>query len=690
MIHVQRTAAPPEVVERLRLSAHEAEKAFHEFRSRQTRFAFKDSSWSAASAPLHQLFHGKCAYCETPIGKRLSGKNVDHFRPKLGAMDLRMHVDRDHYYWLAYEWSNLYLACSECELNKKTLFPVAGKRAGVGDDITQERPLLLDPCADDPSAHLQFEESGRVSAKSERGSVTIDLLGLNRRSLVAYRALAVRDAKARLLRGADPAKLAEPAVPYAGAVRALIASWAAPQRNVAVGRVTRRVEKRRPASGTAAAASTPFARTGGFLKKVTLRNFKGVEKLSVDIVPSHGEEQAGWLMLLGENAAGKSSILQAVALALSGRSGLADFTPESLDALIRNGQETATITVETSAEPSLIRLQLRRGKPPAFLRGGDGYPGLLLAYGATRLAGASVRQKVAASAASGERRILNLFNPRIELTPAEPWLRHLWATNRTAFHDAAKTLKSLLRITTVDVPLSVQRNRVLLDHGNGPVTLDQLSAGYHSMLGLGIDIMQASPDQTSDKIYVSGVVVLDEIDAHLHPRWKMDVVRLLRDAFPRIQFIVSTHEPLCLRGTREKEVILMRRNENDQLEAIANLPAHERMRVDQLLTSPLFGLHTTLDPAIEQEFREYYAILAKEPLSRTDAENARVDVLKPKLTRHGVLGYTRRDQMVYELIDEYLAHEPLLSIAKRAQWKGDTRRKVLSIWRHVEAGSTGA
>ena len=58
-------------------------------------------------------------------------------------MDLRKKVDADHYYWLACEWTNLYLVCRTCNVNKKTLFPVDGERAPVGQPVAGDDLLAV-------------------------------------------------------------------------------------------------------------------------------------------------------------------------------------------------------------------------------------------------------------------------------------------------------------------------------------------------------------------------------------------------------------------------------------------------------------------------------------------------------------------------------------------------------------------
>jgi uncharacterized protein (TIGR02646 family) len=155
---------------------------------------------SSVRIALEELFHRKCAYCETPLPE--VGWDVDHFRPK-GAIAER--PDHPGYYWLAYEWSNLYPACEPCNrrrqdhptwtdredgesAGKLTQFPLedeAGRALSPEADLGLERPLLLDPCADAPEAFLLYTPLGEVEPAPDnpRAEATVDILHLRRRRL---------------------------------------------------------------------------------------------------------------------------------------------------------------------------------------------------------------------------------------------------------------------------------------------------------------------------------------------------------------------------------------------------------------------------------------------------------------------------------------------------------------------------
>ena len=135
----------------------------------------------------------------------------------------------------------------------------------------------------------------------------------------------------------------------------------------------------------------------------------------------------------------------------------------------------------------------------------------------------------------------------------------------------------------------------------------------------------------------------------------MEVVSRLRKTFPKIQFIVTTHEPLCLRGLEKNEVLVLKRNEEGKIITINDLPNPSDFRVDQLLTSEYFGLNSTLDFETEALFKEYYNLLAKE--NRTDEEQNRVSELNQLLPNKKHIGDDIRDELVYYVIDELLAKQ---------------------------------
>ncbi len=195
---------------------------------------------------LRSVFSDKCAFCETQLTDLPDEIVLAFFRPTEGALQLRGVINRDHYWWLSWEWSNLYLACPVCIREKGQSFPTSKSRAkpdSYDEALRLEMPLLLDPCIDDPSQHFLFDESGKVThvQGSERGRVTIDLLKLNRDDLIHARRTTARKTKDLLYEclqrttGGVKAELGEKpnllihacsaSAPFAGMTRQLLMIW---------------------------------------------------------------------------------------------------------------------------------------------------------------------------------------------------------------------------------------------------------------------------------------------------------------------------------------------------------------------------------------------------------------------------------------------------------------------------------
>jgi len=106
-----------------------------------------------------------------------------------------------------------------------------------------------------------------------------------------------------------------------------------------------------------------------------------------------------------------------------------------------------------------------------------------------------------------------------------------------------------------EVPL-----RLLVDKAGVALDLSQLSDGERSFLAmicdLGRRLALANP-LLADPLHGAGVVLIDELELHLHPKWQLDVVENLRATFPNIQFIATTHSPFILQTAREGEVIAL-------------------------------------------------------------------------------------------------------------------------------------
>jgi len=724
VIHVDRGRVPPPALllgKRAQAAQKEADAFFSRPapKRRQLRFKFDRAVYGHHDVrqALDELFFSKCAFCERALGIT-SPLDVVQLRPQQGALDLGGSLAPDHYWWLAYEWENLYPSCRDCARVRGTRFPVSEPRARVGTKgpkLNRERPLLLDPCRDDPEQHLLYGNDGSVVSDDERGRVTCEMFDLNRPMLINARREALMLLSAELDELLAPSappvppdrveRLLDPVREFAGMRRQYAAERlprdrgaeeVAPDVRVETASVKRSVRAdfaRRQAEQEAYALDDPTTQAAYFsharhVERIELRNFRAIQELDLVLDPeqiagatppdasSSTGARAPWLMLLGENGLGKSTVLQGVCLAL-----LDERTREGLglDAadFVRTGSRRASVRVHLTGTPEPIELIARTGS--RHFDGGASLKALLLGYGATRLL--PTAKHPAGEPPTGPdalARVENLFDPFTPIGDVTKWLLSL-ADDR--FDDVAIGLRQLLMLRDDErLVRDRRRERVLAEVDGTRVPLEALSAGYQSVIALATDVMKVVLRVWDTPTVAEGIVIVDELGAHLHPRWRMRIVEALRDVFPRVQFLTSTHDPLCLRGLADGEVVVLRRGSGGRIVALDDLPPSSSMRVDQLLASEHFGLGSTVDPDVDELFAEYYLLKAKRrPSAR---ERRRLDELRANLEGRQLLGTTRRERLIYEATDEYLAQEvDLTDHDDRERLRDETKELIRAAWR---------
>ena len=134
---------------------------------------------------LYDSQHGKCCYCEKHRApSRETG--VEHFRPKSASK----RDNHKGYWWLAYEWNNLLISCSECNAVKLAKFPLRDEKNrcyNKSSDLNKEEPFLIDPLKEDPENFIEYDiQKGsknkmmiKAIGKCERGNKTVELTGIN-------------------------------------------------------------------------------------------------------------------------------------------------------------------------------------------------------------------------------------------------------------------------------------------------------------------------------------------------------------------------------------------------------------------------------------------------------------------------------------------------------------------------------
>lgn len=190
MIRIRKPTKPPEILRtkgKAKRAAHCREFTCHrsEFQNGTRQFDFDDAIYNAKEVKdaLVKAQHGKCCFCESRIGY---DGDVEHFRPKSAVSQGRgQSMQRPGYYWLAYDWKNLFLCCSACNTrHKRNYFPLAqpqNRCQSHRGKLSTEETLFINPTEYDPEEFISFrQEIAYPINNNSSGKTTIEALNLNR------------------------------------------------------------------------------------------------------------------------------------------------------------------------------------------------------------------------------------------------------------------------------------------------------------------------------------------------------------------------------------------------------------------------------------------------------------------------------------------------------------------------------
>lgn len=377
-----------------------------------------------------------------------------------------------------------------------------------------------------------------------------------------------------------------------------------------------------------------------------IRGFYGDRSVDLDLTRPDGS-LAGWTVVAGRNASGKSTLLQALGLALAGP-GSTSFIPNlyswiNTDASNADIKATITISEEDSFQETLIPV-----RPVAWMHfqkfhqltlNGDPEPvepqvtgeGLDVqvriqggslsrsvgwfysGYGPFRHMGAIVTSRNRRSSLPKRaQQVSSLFDESISLADAVDWLidqRLLQFENRPGAASLLNTVVALLNDGLLPDGFrvsSVSSEGLMVTHRGHNFALRDMSDGYRAVTALVVDIvrqmnsayhgdLRLAEGQEGLALSYPGVVLIDEIDAHLHVSWQKVIGTWLKQHFPKIQFIVTTHSPYICQSADPGGLVILPGPGESRAPYISDQELYERVvygSSDDTLLSALFGVET--------------------------------------------------------------------------------------------------
>jgi predicted ATP-binding protein involved in virulence len=162
-------------------------------------------------------------------------------------------------------------------------------------------------------------------------------------------------------------------------------------------------------------------------------------------------------------------------------------------------------------------------------------------------------------------------------------------------------------------------DRVEADGTQHELRIEQLSEGYKIVIAMVADLaarMAEANPWMENPLGSDGIVLIDEVDLHLHPKWQRSILQDLHRVFPNVQFLVTTHSPIIVIGAANIAQIVNLNASQDDADEIA--PYISDSNVGQVLLSNLFGMKSLQSPEWDSKIQERDQILAKQDLTTED------------------------------------------------------------------------
>jgi predicted ATP-binding protein involved in virulence len=401
-----------------------------------------------------------------------------------------------------------------------------------------------------------------------------------------------------------------------------------------------------------------------YISKVSLKNIRGFELLEFDLSRRDKNSFAGWTVFTGDNGSGKSTLLKAIAVALTGKDTARALQP-SFQRWVREG---------INGQESSIRIVVKPGDGDSFAKGGkisrNEFPAKIIlkplgkdvilesekqkstlpergiwsseskgwfscGYGPFRRVFGASPEATRAMVAPTTERFVTMFQEAASLAEVNQWMKelsHKALEKKTDEKEQLDLLLSILRDELMPNQITIDTidsdGLWLRDRNGLRLPWSEMSDGYRAALALLADILrhlinayghegltETDPKTGKLRIIREGVVLIDEVDAHLHPEWQRQIGFWLKGHFPNIQFLVTTHSPLICQAADRNGIFVLPEPGSDEKPRQLSNEEYEKIiaaKSDTILLTSAFGLQNTRSELAVQSRERYSDLKAKQ------------------------------------------------------------------------------
>jgi len=397
------------------------------------------------------------------------------------------------------------------------------------------------------------------------------------------------------------------------------------------------------------------------ISELILKNIGPFKNLQVDFNSGNGlNDSSNWTVLMGPNGSGKSVIMRALSLALCANDNRAGKIANSL---LKYGEKFGEITLKLTdgdAQESKLRVGLTRDRGRVEIEPYSVSPlesGQLLALGFPALRGAPSRDplgpKKTRDTPVGPDDLFPLLEGGIDdrMGDFKQWIVNILSQSKEdkksgkirkllediiaelvpgefdGFDDIGPDFKIRLKQVSNNDPNSIE----LIEFGS----ISQGMASIFNWLGVLIQRLYIFYGQENKSLKApntrEALLLVDEIDAHLHPEWQRKLVKLTKKYFPNVQLIVSSHSVLMAGALYRDEIRII---EHDQTENsfVISKPKRETFGLSSReLFSQVFEMRTDRNPTVEKRIDEYNKLRQVSDNKRTKDQKERYNQLLQQL-----------------------------------------------------------